>query len=267
MIKLKELLLPEETSLDFSNVKTRPKLQSFKWKFLIFLVLFSAMMVAYTLIVSLTYQTVLPANNPSYNSTVTLSLVLNDLAPSMVEQGMLASVALNKAVFLNDYSYVTNCDNITLVQDSYVYAPTTNDPKDIGCSLNMTISYTMKYGQQGQYYLVSLNGFSFNPAIYSNIIGDLVLKTSGIIGGTFTTEPVFQILSGIDGQNVMLNTLSNDFTNMVFDLKNILLFGLSSSGIMWKILSLILTNIMSKIKQETRYGELVHTKNGMYIEV
>lgn len=267
MLQLKELLLPSEATLDFSTVKTRSKFHDLKWKILVFLILFALIMVVYILVTSLTYKQVSSENNPAYNVNITLYFVLNSLAPSMIQQGMLASVALNKAVFLNSYSYITNCGNISLIQDSYVYAPTTNDPFDIGCFLNLTVSYSMEYAQQGQYYLISLNGFSFNPNIYSQIKGDLVLKTTGIIGDTFTTTPVFQILSGINGQNVMISSLSNSFTYMTFDLKNIVLFGLSSFTLLWKVVNIFFGIILSKIKKEVRYSQLVNTQDGMYIEV
>jgi len=269
MDRLKELLLPVESKVDFSEVKTRPKLQAFSAKLAIFFVLFTLLMIGYTLVTSLTYQQVAPDETPAYNLTRTIYSVLDNSAELMLSQGVAPSFTINTELFVTSFTYVTDCLNIQNVTNSYYLGYFTENYSDVGCTFNATITINMQPGQIGSYYLVSLNGFDLNGAIYPTSLGsgDLVWKTTGIVGGIYTTTDSFEIISGIDRHNLIINTGSNVFTTLVFDFNRIFLFGLSASGVLWKFVNIVIGALLNKWKNEIRYGDFVHTNEGFFLEV
>lgn len=270
MESLKSLLLPEEKAVSAIQIRTRSCWVYHKWRVLVFLVLFIALVFGYGLVISLTYKTT--TVGPAYNATVTTYYRMNQYAEGMVEQGQAPSVSLIRLYFLTSYNYSSDCTDLVTFESAYVIAFYSNNGNQTGCSINVTTSYTVTSGAQGDFYLFNLNGFNFASDVYNNQPGDLVLVTRGTINsegksGIYTTTPEFQFKTGYSNNNVVISTNSNNWTYLSFDFQSIFVFALSARGWVWMIVGIVVTKIIAKLRGEKVHTTLVTEGDNIYFEV
>lgn len=267
MEQLKAALLPSSQELDLARVSTRPRLRGLLCQLATFLALFLLTMTIFILVVSLTYQPVAPERTPGYALNYTFSFELSPSAPAMIATGFAPTLALPQSVNLKHYTWTTTCKNLSLLVDSYYNILSTLSPHEVGCEVNVSLEIEMFPGQQGTFYLITLDGFIFRPGVYPPGRGDLVLQTTGIVGQPFTTNLVWRILSGVDAQNVAINTASNEIQELYLDWTRVYLFALAVSTWIWKFVTIVLVTIWHRCRRERTFTTFVQTPSMIYVEV
>lgn len=267
MEQLKTTLLPVRQALDLTRVITRPRVKSLIGQLAAFLVLFSLTMTVFILVVSLTYQPVPPARTPGYALNCTLAFELGPTAPAMIASGFAPTLVISRSVNLQHYSWLSNCRNLSLLADSYYNILSTLDPRDVGCEVNVSLAIEMFPGQQGTFYLVTIDGFIFRPGAYPSGKGDLVLQTTGIVGHPFTTTLIWRILSGVNAQNVAINTADNLIQELYLDWTRVYLFALAVATWIWKFVTIVLTAIWHWYHQERAFSTFVVAPGTTYVEI
>lgn len=269
MQQLKELLVPSTNDIAVSKIATRSRWIYLKPKIITFLIVFTLVMIGYTLFVSLTYKPV--TLGPSYNASITTYYTMNDFAEGMLVTNIAPSVAISTLYFLNSFNYTTDCDAISITEDSYAIAIFSTLGNQTGCYINVTVNYTFPNNTQGDYYFITPNGFSFAPDVYHNQSGDIIFRTEGYmkngIAVDYNTEVVFQFKTGFSNSNVMLSTSSNQWLALTFDIQAIYLFALSISSWIWLFTCMILTKIISKLRKEKVHTTIVSDNTNLFFEV
>lgn len=267
MDQLKASLLPESQVLALDRVTTRPKLRSLLTKGVVFFLLFLVVMTAFILIVSLTYQPVPSDRTPGYRFNTTLYFLLGPKAPIMIANGLAPSLVVERSLNLQHYNWSTTCTNLTLLDDQYYHILLTLDPMDVGCELNVTLDIEMFPGQSGNFYFVTLDGFELNRGLYPPGQGDLILQTTGYVGHPFTTQVAWRILTGSDGQNIVINTPDNLILELYVDWTRIYLFALAVSGWIWKVVTIPLWTLWLWRRGERSFSDFIRGPEGISVEV